>query len=206
MTNIDKVLAALQKNGFLAEKFATMDEAKAAMLSLISEKESIGMGGSMTIQNGGVLDALLDRAQPLFTTMVKAERTAEEISDIRRKALQADWFLSSSNAITEQGELLNIDGIGNRIAGLIYGPKKVLVIAGQNKLTKNFNAAMKRIKTEACGKNARRLSRTTPCAQDDRCHNCDTPDRMCNTVVWTQRPNSWHTEFHIYIIEEDWGF
>ena len=206
MANIDKVLTALQKNGFLAEQFATMDEATAAMLSLIGKKESIGIGGSMTIQKGGVLDALLNRTQTLFTTMVKAERTAEEISDIRQKALQADWFLSSSNAITEQGELLNIDGHGNRVAGLIYGPKKVLVMVGKNKLTKNFSAAMKRIKTEACGKNARRLSRNTPCAQDDRCHDCDTPDRMCNTVVWTQRPNSWHTEFHIYITEEDWGF
>lgn len=206
MSDIKKAIEALSANGFKTEVFSDMASAKVALLALIAPDETVGLGGSMTIQESGVLDALQTRGQTLYTTMIKADRTPEEISEIRQSALRADWFLSSSNAITCQGELLNIDGHGNRIAGLIYGPKKAVVIAGQNKIAKNFNEGIKRIKTEACGKNARRLNRDTPCAKDDRCHDCNTPDRMCNTVVWTQRPNTWHTEFHVYIIKEDWGF
>ncbi len=206
MERIDKVVEAFNRHGFLAEKFADMNQAKTALLKLIRPEETVGLGASMNVKEGGVLDALVGRGQTLFTNMTGPDRTPQETDAMRRDAMVADWYLASSNAVTEQGELINIDGVGNRVAGLIFGPKKVVVMVGQNKITKNFADGMKRIKSEACGKNARRLSRATPCALDDRCHDCDSPHRMCNTVTWVQRPNSWHTEFHVYIIEEDWGY
>jgi len=206
MERIDRLVAALNTNGFKAEKFADMASAKAALLKLISPEETVGTGTSMTIKNGGVLEALTARGQKMYSSMLAGNLPPEETAALRMQAQRADWFLSSTNAITMQGELINIDGYGNRVAGLIFGPKKVVVLAGQNKIAKNFMDGMSRIKKQACGQNARRIGLDLPCAKDDTCHACDNPRRMCNTVTWNQRPNYWHDAFYVYIIEEDWGF
>ncbi|MEX1308117.1 MAG: lactate utilization protein [Eubacteriales bacterium] len=206
MKPIDQVVDKLNANGFIAKSFSNMDEAKSALLELIPKADSVGTGTSMTIKEGGILEAMTVRGQTVYSSMLSGNLPPEETAALRKQALQADWFLSGTNAVTTQGELINIDGYGNRVAGLIFGPKKVVVLVGQNKITKSFNAGIKRIKTEACGKNARRVGLDVPCAEDDQCHACDHPRRMCNTVIWNQRPNYWHDAFYVYIIEEDWGF
>ncbi len=206
MEAIDRAITRLNANGFKAQKFANMTEAKAAILELIPKTESVGTGTSMTIKEGEILEALTARGQTVHSSMLAGSLPPEETAALRQQALKADWFLSSTNAITLQGELINIDGYGNRVAGLIFGPKKIVVLAGKNKIAKNFMDGIARIKNEACGKNARRVGLDVPCAEDDQCHACDHPRRMCNNVTWNQRPNYWQDEFYVYIIEEDWGF
>jgi len=205
MDKIQKTIEALRKKGFKAFSFATMEEAKQKIKSVIGKSESVGTGGSMTLKDSGILEELQKRGNEMITTTLIKTDTQEQAIEIRKKAMSADWFMTSSNAVTIQGDLVNIDGMGNRVAGMIFGPDRVLVLAGKNKLTKDPMDAVVRIKREVCGKNARRLNRDLPCAADDRCHNCDSPDRMCNVTTRMERPPS-GKEVFVFIVDEEWGY
>jgi hypothetical protein len=126
------------------------------------------------------------------------------MDEAREKAAKADVYLTSTNAVTENGQLVNIDGTGNRVAAMIFGPKKVFVICGINKIASNLDTAMQRIK-ENTYKNARRLKLKTPCAETEKCNDCRSPQRMCNiTTIIERKPNK--TAMEVIIIKEELGY
>lgn len=143
----------------------------------------VSWGDSLTMEATGVLDDL--RANPLVTMIKTFDPCADrrEILERRRQALLADLFLTGANAITTCGKLVNLDMIGNRTAAISFGPKKVVIFAGRNKIVADLDSAVDRIKNHAAPLNTKRHHMTTPCATTGRCHDCGSPQRICNT--WT---------------------
>ena len=179
---IIKGLKKRQMEGYYA---ATKEEAVSIALSLMPEGSSVGWGGSVTLTECGLMDALktaplqvIDRAQAV---------TPEEKDQMNARLITADTFLMSTNAITMDGELFNIDGHGSRLAFLIYGPKQVIVLCGMNKVVTDLEAAQKHARLNACPPNCVRLDRNTPCAHTGRCGDCYGPDCICSQFVYTRR-------------------
>jgi L-lactate utilization protein LutB len=204
MNDIEKTIESLNKKGFKAVYVKDAQAALDYVLSVIGKDESVGVGGSITTQETGIVDALLSRGNTLYSHWI-AKSKGQNAEEVRRKAMTADAYISSTNALTVAGDLINIDGTGNRTAAMIFGPNKVVVVAGKNKITSNPNTALARIKSVACPKNARRLGYDTPCARTGKCEECSGPDRMCNVVVRLQCPAS-GKEFHVVIIDGDFGY
>jgi len=204
MNDLKRTIEALVSKGFKAVLAADAAKATAYVLSVIGEDETVGMGGSVTLFETGIADALLARGNTVFSSQV-AERTGEDKEEAKRLGMGADVYLTSTNALTLEGDLINIDGVGNRVAAMIYGPPKIVCVAGKNKLTQNPHTAVARIKKIACPQNARRLGLSTPCATLDRCTDCDDAYRMCNVTVRLQRPTR-GKEIHVVLIDGDFGY
>ena len=176
-----RTIAALQKNNIQAQ-FVEGPEDLVALLrrDYLRPGDTVAMGGTMTAAETGVARLLacgdyrfLDRARPGITP--------EEAGEMMRRAFFADWYITSTNAVTEQGELFNVDGNGNRVAAMAFGPKKVLVIAGENKIVPDLKAAVERVKAVAAPKNCVRLGLATPCAATGHCgeRRCRSERRIC---------------------------
>lgn len=204
MSDIQKVIDSMNAKHFKAQYAKDAQEAKAMVLSIIGEDETVGAGGSVTLDETGIMEALLSRGNKVISS-TQAKKNGEDSYQARIDGLAADVYISSTNAVTLAGDLINIDGIGNRVAGMVFGPSKVVVVAGRNKITQNPNTAVARIKKIACPQNARRLKRDTPCAHTDKCGECNGPDRMCNVTVRMQYPTT-GKEIHIILIDNDFGY
>ena len=203
MADIDyeALTKALKDRRFLPEVYDTAAEAKAAALAIIGSK-SVGIGGSATVRDMGLAESLQENGNEVCWHWLAAKEAKQAARD---KALMADVYMSSSNALTMDGRLVNIDGTGNRAAGLIYGPHEVVVIVGKNKIVKGLDEAVERIKRDTCPKNARRLGLDTPCARTGRCYDCRTAARMCNVTFILEAPTRPVKAFHVLIVKEDLG-
>ena len=162
----------------------TAEEAKALALSLVPQGASASFGGSMTLEETGILEALRNRNDITLFDRATAT-TPQEMKKIMHDALSCDYYFMSSNAITVDGELVNIDGNGNRVAALIYGPENVIIIAGMNKISKNVEEALTRVRNTASPLNCIRLNKNTPCAKNGVCGNC-LSDTICDQIVITR--------------------
>lgn len=159
-----------------------VEEAKAKMLELIgSSSKSVAYGGSMTLDENGFKDSVKSAGHDLIIR--ENYKTDEEIKELKAKQINADFFLTSTNAITIDGELVNIDGRGNRLAYLIYGPENVIVIVGMNKVVPNVEDGIRRIRNMATPPNCNRLDCKTPCATTGKCGDCFTDSICCQFVV-----------------------
>ena len=192
---------ALKARRFLPEVYDTAEEAKAAALAIIGTK-SVGIGGSATVRDMKLAEALQENGNQVFWHWLVAKEAKQAARD---KALTADVYMCSSNALTTDGRLVNIDGTGNRAAGLIYGPHEVVVIVGRNKIVSGLDEAIERIKRDTCPQNARRLGLDTPCAKTGQCHDCRTAARMCNVTFILEAPTRPVKAFHVLIVKEDLG-
>jgi len=192
---------ALSARRFLPQVFDTAEEAKAAALEIIGSK-SVGIGGSATVRDLGLAETLQANGNEVYWHWLAAKEAKQAARD---KALQADVYMCSSNALTADGRLVNIDGTGNRAAGLIYGPHEVVVILGKNKIAGSLDEAMDRIKRDTCPTNARRLGLDTPCAKTGKCYDCRTAARMCNVTFILEAPTRPVKAFHVLIVKEDLG-
>ncbi len=200
--NVEKVIKALNKNNIKARYFEDAESAMNVLLDEINVEESVGIGGSMTISQLGIPEKLKKRGNKVYFHWL--ESTPEDVDKARLLASRADVYLTSTNALTEKGQLVNIDGIGNRVTSMVYGPKKVFVLCGMNKITKDLDDALEHIKSNTY-KNARRLKLNTPCAITGKCNDCDSPQRMCNvTVIIEKKPNK--VEIEVMIINEELGY
>lgn len=197
---IIKNMAKRHLNGYYA---ATKEEAVQKALSLLEGSQTISWGGSMTLEELGLLNAL--RTQNTYTLLDRSKVPAEEVPNLYREAFSADCYLMSSNAITVDGKLVNIDGTGNRAAALIYGPKKVIILAGMNKVVKNEEEALSRVHQIACPKNAIRLNKKTPCALTGVCGDCLTPDCICAQTVITRFSRE-ANRIHVILVGENLGY
>ena len=205
---LEDTAKALRKNNFAAHVAQTAADAKKLILETLipqMKPESVAFGGSMSIMGSGLYDGI--KALPdlkIFDTYQYSLPPAE-FNELRRQALLCDLFFMSANAVTEQGALVNLDGQGNRVAALCYGPKKVIVLAGRNKLCPDEFAAMERIRSTAAPVNAARVNKKTPCIPTMRCQDCPSPDRICNT--WTITVKSFPKErITVVLVNEDLGF
>ncbi|MDD3242639.1 MAG: lactate utilization protein, partial [Eubacteriales bacterium] len=174
---LEQARAALEGNGFVTKQFSCGQEAARCVVQSIPADASVGIGGSVTVQSLGLWELLQQSGHEVFWHW---KASPEQTQTQRDAAVHADVYLASSNAVTLQGELVNIDGSGNRVAAQIYGPERVILLCGRNKLCADIPAAVARIKREACPANARRLGLSTPCALTGRCTDCRSPQRMCN--------------------------
>lgn len=185
---LDRTVKALNKNRFDACWVRTKEEALQIIRDTIPKGATVSNGGSMTLEECGVMDLLRSGD---YSFLDRAAVPREQVSEIYRKAFSADYYLMSSNAVTENGELYNVDGNGNRVAALIFGPEHVIVVAGANKLTADVNAAVSRVKRQAAPANAMRLHCDTPCAQSGICAGakgdlpagCSSEQRICCQYV-----------------------
>lgn len=172
-----------QMEGFYC---STKEDAKKKVLELIPSGSSVAHGGSMTLAECGITEAVSSRDDLTFYDRGKAS-TPEEVGEIYRKAFSCDTYLMSTNAITLDGELVNIDGNGNRVAALIFGPASVLVVCGMNKAAVDVKSAIERVRNFASPPNCNRLNRKTPCAVTGTCADCLSPDSICAQMVITRK-------------------
>ncbi len=199
---IEKTLNNLSKRGFQCYFFSTSSEAKSHLLNQIKKEETIGIGGSMTVKKLEIYESLVEQGNEVYWHWMAEPKDRPKIFP---KAQYSDIYLTSTNALTEEGELINIDGNGNRVSSMFFGPKKVIFLCGVNKIVKDENEGFKRIKEIACPLNAKRLDLKTPCGVTGECNDCTHPDRMCNiTVTLTGRPKL--IEQEIYLIDEELGY
>lgn len=199
-----RAVDALNKNHFSAKYFANRQEAVDYVLQLIPQGATIGVGGSRTGMELGLWELLEKRGHELFNHNQEG-LTAEERIEQRYKQLTCDVFLTGSNAITLTGEIVNRDAFGNRVAAMMFGPKKVIIVAGINKIVRDIEEADKRIKMYAAPMNNKRYESPNPCVQLGECVDCKTPTRSCNiTTVLSRRPPL--TGIHIIVLGEVLGF
>ena len=182
---------------------ATAEEAVKKVSELIADGSSVTWGGTMTVRDIGIPQYLKDRG-----TLQLLDRdlavTPEETQAIYLKAFSSDVYLSSANAISEDGVIVNIDGNGNRVAAITWGPKKVIFIVGMNKVAQNVEAALARARSTAAPINAARFDIKTPCKTDGVCHNCNSPQSICNYVHFLR--NSPRGRHVVVLVGENLGY
>lgn len=197
MPNWENLTATLTKNGFTVHHFATAREAADFIDSAIDGK-TVGFGGSVTLREMNIIERLGGH-----NTIYDHWQTPPAVTD----AATAQVFLTSLNGLAETGEMVNIDGFGNRVASTIYGHEEVWFVVGANKIAPDFDGALWRARNIASPKNAQRLGKKTPCAvKADKCYNCDSPERICRVVsthLW--KPTSIPVA-HVVLIDETLGY
>lgn len=198
-----RVAAALEKHHFEAYYVSTSEEALEKVMSLIPKDHVVSWGGSKTMEAIGVYRRLAEEG---YKTIDRGMgKTPEEQNELMRQGLLCDTFLMSSNAVTEDGQLFNIDGTANRVAALCFGPRSVIVVAGMNKVVKNMQEAYGRVRSYAAPCNMQRFEgRQTPCAVTGICGDCHSADSICNQMVTTRnsRPAG---RIKVILVGEDLG-
>jgi len=189
---------------FLAENAAQAKKIVEEEIIPQTGAKSISWGGSMTFINSGLYQSLKDRNDLEVLDTYDKSLSEEQKMERRRAALLVDLFIMGTNALTESGELVNLDMIGNRIGGLIFGPKNVVVLVGRNKIVPSWEAAKERIKNYVAPINTRRLGKKTPCVKTTYCEECKSEDRICNTWVITQKSFP-PKRIKVVLINEDIG-
>ncbi len=181
----------------------TTQEAVEKVISLIPDGSSISWGGSMTLRDMGLTAAIHKKGTyQVLDRDLAADRAAA--IDIYHKALSADYYLSSANAVSEDGVIVNIDGTGNRVAAITYGPEHVIFVISLNKVCQTVDAALARARSTAAPINTARFDISTPCKADGVCHNCNSPECICNYIHLLR--NSPHGRHQIVLVGEDWGY
>ncbi len=200
---ISRTIDALNKNNMQSFLVEDKEELIAKIEELVSENSVVSCGGSMTLSEVGVMEHLRSGRYD-FLDRGRHGITIEEINKIYRDAFSADAYFTSSNAITENGELYNVDGNGNRVAAMIYGPDKVIVVAGVNKIVKDIDEAKRRVRDESAPANAIRLNRNTPCTNTGYCVDCNSPERICReyTIISKPKPN----RIYVIFLNENLGY
>ena len=203
---VEVALNNLRKNGFTVFYVSSKAEALKKTLEMIPCDAKVGIGGSVTIREIGLPKALKERGNPLADNW-QPNLSKEEVNEVRRSQLTSDFFLSSSNAVTMDGKLVNADGTGNRVAAMIFGPPKVIIVAGVNKIVKDAEEGIRRIRNVASPMNANRLGRDSPCGLKGTCveDQCEPPERLCNIItILERRPDL--TEISIILVGETLGY
>lgn len=197
------IIKNLEKRGMEGYYFENSADMAAAILDMMPKGSVVSWGGSASLTESGMMDAL--RANDYTLIDRAAAKTDQERRDIYARTVMSDYYFCSTNALTLEGELVNIDGNGNRVACIIHGPAHVMLIVGMNKVVKDIDSAIKRVRTNACPPNAIRLHMNTPCAVTGKCADCLSPECFCNQIVVTRR--SRHAgRIKVFLVGEELGF
>ena len=201
---IIRTIEALEKNNMNGYLVENEEELIDKIKEIVSEGSMVACGGSISLFETGVIDHLRsDRYK--FLDRYKEGLTKEEIVKIYKEAFFAYAYFSSSNAITEDGQLYNVDGNGNRVAALLYGPEKVIIICGINKIVPTLDDAIKRNKTVSAPANAKRLNKNTPCTKVGYCMNCNSKERICSEYTVIKR-QSIKGRIHVIFLNKEIGY
>lgn len=197
------IIKNLEKRGMEGYFFEDSASCTDAILASIPEGSSISWGGSASVKESGLMDKIKEGNYELIDFFSTSD--PEERKKLYARTVLADYYLMSSNAVTFDGELINIDGRGNRVACLIHGPENVIMVVGMNKIVADINTGIDRAQNFAAPPNAKRLSKQTPCYAAGRCGDCLSPDCMCNQIVITRRSGV-KGRIKVYLVAEDLGF
>ena len=200
---INRTLESLRKNNMESFLINTHEELISKIEELVDADSKVSFGGAMTLFETKVMEHLRSGRYELLDRY-KEGLTQKEIKEIFRESFFCDAYFTSTNAITEKGELYNVDGNGNRVAAMLYGPDKVIVIAGINKIVKDINEAIHRVENIAAPANAKRLDKKTPCTVTGKCMNCSSPERICReyTVIRKPVPN----RIFVLLLNKEYGY
>lgn len=199
----ESMMEQLKKRNMEGYFFENSVSCVKAITEMMEPGSAISWGGSETIKECGLMDAVKLGNYHLIDRL--SARTPEESRELYAQAVMADYYLMSTNAITLEGELINIDGFGNRVACLIAGPRNVIVVAGMNKLVTDIASGYGRVKNIASPANVQRLHKNTPCFHTGRCGDCFSPDCICSQTVITRR-SSLPGRIKIFLVAEDLGY
>ncbi|NWF91417.1 MAG: lactate utilization protein [Syntrophaceae bacterium] len=200
---VERTIQALKKNNFEALFVSDSKAAFEEVMRRIPDGATVGIGGSLTLAQIGLLDALGNRNIQLIWPFRQA-KNPEEMHGLIQKSFSSDIFLSSANAVTEDGKLFNVDASGNRVGAMFIGPKKVMLVCGVNKIVKDIDAAERRVREWTAPQNAKRLNRKTPCVETGVCSDCSSPDRICNIYV-TLAKKPVRTDIVVILVGEKLG-
>ncbi|MDD2599963.1 MAG: lactate utilization protein [Kiritimatiellae bacterium] len=198
------LVAALNDKHFTAVYCETAQQAADYILQAAEQAQSIGFGGSLSVADLQITSALIKAGKDLLNHGLP-DLTPEQRWTIMQQQQTCDLFIVGTNAATTDGCLVNIDGIGNRVSAMIYGPAQVIVVVGRNKIVEgDYIDGIQRIKAVAAPANAHRLDRDTPCAESGFCHDCDSPERICHvTTIIDSQPSG--ADLHVLVVNEDMG-
>lgn len=194
---IEHTIDALQKNGINGYFAHSRGELYSLIEKIVPAGSSVASGGSMTLSETNVFSFL--KTEYNYLEYDHGDPKASRI------IFSSDAFLCSANAITEEGEIYNVDGNGNRVAAMIWGPEKVIIVAGANKIVPDLDSAKKRCKDISGPMNAKRLNKVTPCVKTGRCMDCNSPDRICNEYVLIKKQRI-KERMHVIFLNEDLGY
>jgi hypothetical protein len=194
----------LVKHGYEVVQVSDRSMARDEVLRRVPVNKTVGVAGSVTIRDIGVLPELVKRGHSIFDHWAPGV-SREKSLEIRRSQMTSDVFLTSVNAITMNGELVNIDGSGNRVNSTNFGPEKVILVAGYNKIVEDVQEAIKRIKNVSAPLSARRLNVDVPCAKLGKCVDCNSPNRMCRILTIHERKPFW-ADILIILVGEELGY
>jgi hypothetical protein len=205
---VEEALKALRANNFDAKFVENSDAAKKVVLRSISKDAVVGVSDSATVREIGIVEELGMKGITVLNPFSRELTTDSSMTavrdDISRKIFSCDVLVAGVNAVTEDGKLVNIDAVGNRVASMVFGPRRVLIIAGKNKIVKNADEALHRIKNVIAPFHAKTKGFATPCAHIGKCSNCNAPNRICNVIsIMEKRP--WRTEISVILVDEDLG-
>lgn len=200
--NIAVTAANLTKHNFQVHRADTAAQATEWLLTQISPAQVAGHGGSVTIGQLGIVEKLRERGNLVLSNAGLSKECGQWA---RKQTLFGDVYLTSANAVTQSGEILNIDGTGNRVAASFYGPDTVYFCVGRNKIVADEAEGIQRIKAVTCPKNAQRLGLDTPCGVTGVCTDCNAPQRFCNVYVRLDRP-PWGKRLCVLLIDEELGY
>jgi hypothetical protein len=206
---LEAVVERLNRNRFDAVLVGNIDEARKKILEIVPAHATVGVANSVTIRQLGIVKVLQERGttvlDPVAPSYGLAEFKEEMIMpNLLKATLGSDVFISGTNALTEDGKLVNVDGLGNRVAGIIFGARTSIVVVGRNKIVKNIDEALDRIKNTITPTLTKRRNLPLPCAKAGKCVDCSMPERACNiTVIIEKRPPL--TDLKVIVIDDDLG-
>ena len=201
---VENLIKNLEKRHMEGHYFRTKDELLSYLDNELKSGEKITSGGSVTLKDLGVIDYLNNREDVNYLDRASA-KNRDEVVGIMKEAFTSNSFFFSTNAITRDGVLVNIDGNGNRLAALVFGPDKVYVVCGTNKICDDVDSAYNRVKNIASPPNCIRLEKKTPCATTGKCENCLSPDCICNQIVFTRNSRE-VGRIKVLIVDGEWGY
>lgn len=204
-TLAEQVMAALEWRKINAYFASTRSAALTQVMELIPPKSTVSQGGSVTLDQCGIREALKRRTDITFIDPYNPEIERQEQIENRRKGLLSDVFITGSNAITRDGIIVNRDGMGNRVAALSFGPNRVIIVIGLNKVVPDLDSAVTRIDQVASPMNCQRLDRDTPCRETLRCHDCNSAERICSVTTIIER-QAIPDRMHVVLVAEELGF
>ena len=203
LNEIEKIKKNFNDRNIEACFFKNLNEAKEKILTLIPKNNTVGFGNSGTLKQMDISNELTKRGNTVYDKTLAKNR--KETVKLKKKSLLSDWFLTGTNAISSEGHIVNIDHSGNRVAAMLYGPENVVIIIGKNKIEETLEEAIKRAKNTAAPLNAKRSGYNAPCVELNRCIDCNSKDRVCNSLVIIEGQAK-KSRIKIFILDQELGF
>ncbi|MDR0879155.1 MAG: lactate utilization protein [Clostridioides sp.] len=202
---IEKTIKALQENNINAYLVKDRDDLLAKIEEIVVPGSKVGLGGSQTLAENDIVEYLRTNERYNLIDRYAEGLTGEQMKELHRQCFYADAYLTGTNAVTEDGELFNVDGLGNRVAAMMFGPDKVVVVVGVNKIVADVYEASQRMMAISAPANTKRLNTKTPCVVTGVCQDCSSPDRICREYTLIKRQGD-KDRMHVIFLNDSFGY